>query len=54
MGEKGRGYGGGIITKSVHQLFTAKEKIVLDQMRACQDLYKAEHDGKHPKEPTSS
>ncbi len=49
MGEKGRGYGGGMITESVHVLFTAREKIVLDQMQHALDLYKVEHDGKPPK-----
>jgi hypothetical protein len=49
MGEKGRGYGGGVITQSVHTMFTAREKIVLDQMRHAQDLYKAEHEGHNPK-----
>jgi hypothetical protein len=41
VGEKGRGYGGGMVTQSVHTLFVAKEKIFLEQMRHAQDLYKA-------------
>jgi hypothetical protein len=49
VGEKGRGYGGGVITTSVHLLFTAKEKIYFDQMTKGLNEYRAEHDGHPPK-----
>jgi hypothetical protein len=41
MGEKGRGYGSDMITMPVKAMWTAKEKIVLDQMHHALDLYKA-------------
>ena len=49
MGEKGRGYGGGMITMPVKAMWTAREKVVLDQMQHALDLYKADHDGHAPK-----
>ncbi len=49
MGEKGRGYGGGIITTPVHVYFTAQELIILQHIEHAMQLYKGEHDGKPPK-----
>ena len=48
MGEKGRGYGGDMITMPVKAMWTAKEKIVLDQMHHAMELYKAS-EGHAPK-----
>ncbi len=41
MGEKGRGYGGDMITMPLRTVWTAKEQIVLGQIRNSLDLYKA-------------
>lgn len=41
VGEKGRGYGGGIITEPVHVYFHARERITFDQVKHNLDLYKA-------------
>ena len=41
MGEKGRGYGGDMISVSVMALWNAKQRIVLDQMHHALELYKA-------------
>ena len=50
MGEKGRGYGGGMISVSVMAMWAAKEKIVLDQIHHAMQFYKAlEGDGHGPK-----
>ncbi len=52
MGEKGRGYGGGIagiITTPVHVYFSAQELIILQHIEHAMQLYKGEHDGKPPK-----
>ncbi len=53
MGEKGRGYGGGVVglvTMPVHTLWTVKERLVLDQIKHDMDLYKAQDpNGKGPK-----
>ena len=40
MGEKGRGYGGGMETVAVMAMWRAEEKIVLDQIHHDMDLYK--------------
>ena len=44
MGEKGRGYGGDMITMPVKAMWTAKDKIVRDQIQQALDLYKATRD----------
>jgi hypothetical protein len=49
MGEKGRGYGGGIITTPIHVYFSAQELIMLQHIEHAMQLYKGEHDGKPPK-----
>ncbi|MGO9114850.1 MAG: hypothetical protein ACLP9L_37020 [Thermoguttaceae bacterium] len=49
MGEKGRGYGGGIITEPIHVMFTAQETIVLQRIDEATKFYRAEHDGQPPK-----
>ena len=49
MGEKGRGYGGGVITTPIKAMWSAREKVFLDQMYHALDLYKADHDGHAPK-----
>ncbi|MEI8372386.1 MAG: hypothetical protein WCJ35_06060 [Planctomycetota bacterium] len=41
MGEKGRGYGGDMITMPVKTMWTVREQIVLGQIRKALDLYKA-------------
>ena len=54
MGEKGRGYGGGIagiITMPVHVYFNAQELIILQHIEHAMHLYKAEHDGTAPEDP---
>jgi len=40
MGEKGRGYGGGIITEPVHVMWNAQELIVLQRIEAAMKFYK--------------
>ncbi len=52
MGEKGRGYGGGIagiITTPIHVMFTAQETITLQRIDEATKYYRAEHDGQPPK-----
>jgi hypothetical protein len=41
VGEKGRGYGGGIVTEPVRVYFHARERITFDQVKHNLDLYKA-------------
>ena len=48
MGEKGRGYGGDMITMPVKTMWTAREKIVLDHIRHALDLHKTS-EGHAPK-----
>lgn len=45
VGQKGRGYGGGIITEPVHQYFVAKERIAFEfELPKAMQLYKATHE----------
>lgn len=50
VGEKGRGYGGGIITEPIHQKFTIEQRLVFEiQIPKAMQLYKAMHDNQAPK-----
>ena len=49
MGEKGRGYGGDMITVAPRAEWNVKERLVLDQIQLAMDLYKAENGGNPPK-----
>lgn len=50
VGEKGRGYGGGIITEPIHQKFTIEQRLVFEiQIPKAMQLYKALHDNQAPK-----
>jgi hypothetical protein len=50
MGEKGRGYGGGLVTTEVHTYWTVKEQLALGLIQHAMDLYKAEDpNGKGPR-----
>jgi len=49
MGEKGRGYGGNMMTVSLGALWNAKQMILLGQIRHDLDLYKAANEGHAPK-----
>ena len=49
MGEKGRGYGGDMITVPLMALWRVQERVVLEKMHHDLELYKAEHDGQPPK-----
>ena len=40
MGEKGRGYGGDMVTMPLKTIWTVKEMLVLDQIRQDLNLYK--------------
>jgi hypothetical protein len=45
VGEKGRGYGGGMITEPIHQYFAAKERIAFEiELPKAMQLYQATHD----------
>jgi hypothetical protein len=48
MGEKGRGYGGDMITEPVKAYWNARERLVLDQIQHAMNLYKAS-EGSAPK-----
>lgn len=49
IGEKGRGYGGGIISEPLHLRFTLEEKLVFDvQIKKAMQLYKAGNGGRGP------
>ncbi len=48
MGEKGRGYGGGIVTMPLRTIWNAREMLVLDQIKEAMKLYKAS-EGHAPK-----
>lgn len=49
VGQKGQGYGGGIVTEPVHQYFTVKERLAFEvQLPKALQLYKAEHNNKGP------
>jgi len=49
VGEKGRGYGGGIVTEPIHQYFSIQERLAFeDQIPHAMDLYKAEHNNRGP------
>lgn len=50
VGKKGHGYGGGLITESVHQYFVIQERLPFEvEIPHAMDLYKASHDFKGPK-----
>jgi hypothetical protein len=49
MGEKGRGYGGDVVTEPIKDLWQTKEKLVLMQIKTSLDIYKASNDGHGPK-----
>ncbi len=49
MGEKGRGYGHTYIAVAAASLWAVKERVALDMIKHNLDLYKADHDGKGPK-----
>ncbi len=49
VGEKGRGYGGGIVTEPVHQYFQQGQRIVFEvQIPKAMQLWKAEHNNRGP------
>lgn len=49
VGEKGRGYGGGIITEPVRQYFRAPQMVVFDiQIPQAMNLYKASNNNQGP------
>jgi hypothetical protein len=50
MGEKGRGYGHTYIAVAAASLWAVKERLALDMIKHNMDLYKADHDGKGPKD----
>jgi hypothetical protein len=50
MGEKGRGYGKTYIAVAAASLWAVKERVALDMIKHNMDLYKADHDGKGPKD----
>ncbi len=47
VGEKGRGYGGGILTEPIRQRFLIEHQLTFNSVKQVLDLYKAEH-GRHP------
>jgi hypothetical protein len=49
MGEKGRGYGHGYIAVAAASFWAVKERIALNLIQHAMDLYKADHDGKGPR-----
>jgi hypothetical protein len=49
VGEKGRDYGGGIVTEPVRQYFRAPQMVVFDiQIPQAMNLFKASNDNKGP------
>ena len=50
MGEKGRGYGDGIVSTPIKTLWSIKEQLVLDQIQHALQIYKAmDANGRGPK-----
>jgi len=48
MGEKGRGYGGGLLAVTLKSYWNVKEMLALDEIKHSMDLYKAT-EGHYPK-----